>query len=136
MLNTARIIASSLEWLVIAVVILAPLSLLGLGLYIRDLVMREALLCEITDAVYMNRTSRVQSIISAHPEVINLADNQGWTPIHEAARVGNLPAARILVAARADCASRNSDGRTALEEALRAHQRTMVKFLRDCSRQK
>ena len=62
--------------------------------------------------------------ISSAPEMVDASDRRGWSPIHEAARAGNLAGIQLLVDAGCDLTSRTGrkgDGGTALWWAVQRY---------------
>ena len=67
---------------------------------------------------------------SASDAPVNAASTGGVTPLIEAARTGNVDAARTLIAAGADLNSRSRGFGTALEAAERLNHRSVAALLR------
>ena len=64
----------------------------------------------------------MEALIEAGADV-NMADGEGYTPLHEAVRFGNIEAARALIEAGANInASAERDGYTPLHEVSRGHE--------------
>ena len=62
--------------------------------------------------------------ISERPNWIHAKDRNGWLPLHEAARAGNLVGVELLVSAGCDLSSRtgrNGNGGTALWWAIQRY---------------
>ncbi|MBI3862938.1 MAG: ankyrin repeat domain-containing protein [Planctomycetia bacterium] len=71
----------------------------------------------------------VQQRLAEDPALVNFYDGQ-TTPLHAAARGGNLEVVRMLLDAGADPALRDADGKTALEVATEAGHVWVVEMLR------
>ena len=60
----------------------------------------------------------------------NSADNNGWTALMHAAKIGSANTTRILIKAGADVNAANADGETALDIALDVGDRGVARILR------
>jgi prolyl 4-hydroxylase len=65
-------------------------------------------------AVQEGRVASLRSIIEEKKELIHAQDENGWTPLHEAARSGSVEAVKLLVENGADMNVKTRNGETAL----------------------
>ncbi|RHY33776.1 hypothetical protein DYB32_001408 [Aphanomyces invadans] len=81
-------------------------------------------------AVWKGSLVKVKHLLSLGADV-NLVDNSitQWTPLHEAARSGNVSITKLLLSAGAAIAATDASGDTALHWACRANHSTIVKVL-------
>ena len=73
----------------------------------------------------------VFQLLLEHGAVINVQDQDGWTPLHTASRYGALEVVRLLLELGADVEVKNNYGETALQFAADKGHDEVVKFLRE-----
>jgi len=84
----------------------------------------------LTDAIRRSDAAKLQELIVAHPETVNVPDAEmqvqplAWATMH-----GNPEAVRLLLDAKADANGRNGDGSTALHGAVFTGQAEILKRL-------
>mmetsp|Transcript_13663 Transcript_13663/g.30139 ORF Transcript_13663/g.30139 Transcript_13663/m.30139 type:complete len:806 (-) Transcript_13663:249-2666(-) len=61
------------------------------------------------------------SLLNDQPHLLNMQDDHGWAPIHEAAKMGHEPIIRLLFDLNADTALKTIDGHSALAISNLAH---------------
>jgi len=64
--------------------------------------------------VFYGLKNELEELYTVNPDVINDTDDRGWSPIHEAARNGNLEILRFLILKGADCSKTTNNGMTVL----------------------
>lgn len=80
-------------------------------------------------AVGANDIKQTKKLVRLHANV-NLPDQNGWTPLHDAAQQGNIPITRFLLASGANLEARNSYQETPLiVAALATDNMAMVHYL-------
>ena len=79
-------------------------------------------------AVYLGNTEEAEGLLREHPEQVNAKDNIGMTPILIAARLHDVPMAKLLVAYKADINAKPRHGRTALHKAIGARDREKIEL--------
>lgn len=67
--------------------------------------------------VFYDLKSELEELYNIDSDVINDADDRGWSPVHEAARNGNLEILKFLISKGADCTKKTNDGMTVLSIA-------------------
>jgi len=72
-------------------------------------------------------------VLQMDPAAVNILDGRG-TPLHEAARAGHTRIVRALLMAGADPSIRNTDGRTALDDAHEHKQEAVVDILQSITK--
>lgn len=72
---------------------------------------------EIHDAVADGNLAKVQALIEKNPALVGLRDDNGGTPLHEAARKGHLAIAEYLLDQKADPSARDRSNLTPLKLA-------------------
>jgi ankyrin repeat protein len=77
------------------------------------------------------RVDRLREIAAADPALLGTLNNDGETPLHEAAKYGQLDVLRFLVEHKADVNARQYDGATPLHFAAGFGELETVKFLLD-----
>ncbi len=88
----------------------------------------------LIEAVKAGDLPRVEQLIDAEPEIVNMRDTAfSATPLHWAALRGHLEVARYLLAKKADPGATNNDGETALAVARRAKRQPMIALLEAAS---
>lgn len=87
------------------------------------------LAAEVHEAAGAGDISRLQSIVTANPNQINAADEQGSLPLHLAALNGHLEAVEFLIASGADVRAGDGDNSSALNCAASRGHLEVVKFL-------
>lgn len=65
-----------------------------------------------------------------HGAQVNVSQQAGWTPLHEAAASGNVDLLRLLLSYGADPNARSEDGRTPIQMAEARNHRLAVEILR------
>ena len=65
-------------------------------------------------AVQEGNTKTLLSVITQKEELVDAKDENGWTPLHEAARAGSVEAVRLLVDKGADVNAKTGYGQSAL----------------------
>lgn len=75
------------------------------------------------------RRAFVTRWLLGHPSLFSTQDKDGWTPLHLAIRVGDLPAAEYLLRQSLQPHRPLSDGRTPLQLALQYGHPTLVRSL-------
>lgn len=85
---------------------------------------------DLRTAAMLGHTAKVRALVDADPGIVNCADPLGWTPLHEAARTGEIATARLLLDRGARLDAVNEDGATPLHVAERAQEPEMARFLR------
>jgi S1-C subfamily serine protease len=73
---------------------------------------------EIHDAAAKGELEKVRGLLAAHPEMKDLRDSSGGTPLHEAARHGYLDVVKLLVAMKADMFALDRSNMTPLKLAI------------------
>lgn len=76
-----------------------------------------------------NEVRRIQALIRDSPDLINAKDQDLQTPLHRAARLGQVTVARFLLANQAQVTARGQGALTPLHEAARQGHKTMVELL-------
>jgi len=84
---------------------------------------------EFQAAVATGDVNAVKSLLARKPGLVNSRDNDNWTPLHEAARVGAVNMAQILLANGADINARNNKGCSPLHTAVCAKEFAITKYL-------
>ncbi len=69
-------------------------------------------------------------LLIAHGADVNIPQDGGWTPLHQAASAGNLPLVELLLDAGADLHARAADGSTPLDTAAERSHDAVVVLLR------
>lgn len=77
---------------------------------------------ELRTAATCGDTGGIRAILESRPRLVNSRDAFGWTPLHEAARIGSVGAVKLLLAHGADIRARNDDGQTPLDVARRSRE--------------
>ncbi len=72
-------------------------------------------------AVQENDTRTLLSLISKKEDLVHAKDENGWTPLHEAARAGSIEAVKMLIEKGADVNAKTGYGQTALYLATTTH---------------
>jgi prolyl 4-hydroxylase len=72
-------------------------------------------------AVQEGKTKTLLKIISKKEELVHAKDQNGWTPLHEAARTGSIDAIELLVMNGADVNAKTVAGETVLYLAQSTH---------------
>ncbi len=92
----------------------------------------------LRQAVHDENTDEIADIIKAKPYLIRMKDSNGWTQLHEAARVGNIETVKLLVEkGNANVNARIGDyhdGLTVLDVALeifKSENHEVVRYLRE-----
>ncbi|MCP4545186.1 MAG: hypothetical protein GY835_01820 [bacterium] len=101
---------------------IAPLLLLHLSPLIAD---------EIHEAAESADVDRIQALLAGDPELLNLADASGYTPLHYAAYGGHVEATRILLEAGANSDSASLSGSVPLHGAAFSGHGEVVRLLLD-----
>jgi ankyrin repeat protein len=57
---------------------------------------------DVHHSIVDNNVDRLRFLVKEHPELANVLDTAGWTPLHTAAHEGRLQAAWVLLENRAD----------------------------------
>ncbi|HEX5833120.1 MAG TPA: ankyrin repeat domain-containing protein [Pyrinomonadaceae bacterium] len=87
-----------------------------------------------TDALFRatieGNTDMVRSLVSGPGADVNATNEQGATPLLEAARYGHEDVARVLIAAGADVNVEDEDGKTALMLAVQGNHDEVVGVLK------
>lgn len=65
--------------------------------------------------VYANNLKNVEMVVKHNPNLVNIQDNQGRTPLHIAAIQQNAPISQVLLNAKASCSIRDIDRKKVLE---------------------
>ena len=65
-------------------------------------------------AAVRGEMEELSSVLAIHPTYANAADALGWTPLHEAVRRGNTPAAQLLIERGADKDATTNSGESVL----------------------
>jgi ankyrin repeat protein len=81
-------------------------------------------------AVRAGNTDMVKSLLSSPGADVNATDEQGNTPLLEAARFGHDDICRALIAAGANVKARDKDGKTALMLAIQFNHDDVVRALK------
>jgi ankyrin repeat protein len=68
-------------------------------------------------------------VLLIHGAEVNVQDNGGDTPLHDAARRGQKDIVELLLAKGADTNARDNSGRTPADEAVRRGHEEIVKLL-------
>jgi ankyrin repeat protein len=76
-----------------------------------------ALAGEIHDAAEGNDVKKVEMLLKRDPRLVNSRNENGKTPLHIAANLGQEEVTKVLLAAKADVNARDTDGRTPLQMA-------------------
>lgn len=66
----------------------------------------------------------LQKLLQRQPQLVNVHDGNGWTPLHEAVRAGNIPILKLILDHGADIYARTGKtgrGKSALELAHDFH---------------
>ena len=78
--------------------------------------------CDIHDAAALGNLAKVKALLSRNSDLVFSEDNNGRTPLHISALLGNKETAEYLLAARADVNARDHNRRTPLHwAASRGH---------------
>lgn len=72
-------------------------------------------------AAMESRTQTLLELITKKEELVHAKDENGWTPLHEAARAGSVEAVKLLVEKGADVNVKTAYGQTALYLATHEH---------------
>jgi ankyrin repeat protein len=70
-----------------------------------------------------------KSLIQADPALVNSIDMRGRTPLHSAARLGDIEIVTLLIKDGADVSAKDSDGVTPLHDAVEAGHAEIVELL-------
>ena len=81
-------------------------------------------------AVIEGNTDMVRSLLSAPGVNVNATNDQGSTPLLEAARYGHNDIARVLIASGANVKAKDKDGKTALMLAIQYNHTDVVRVLK------
>ncbi|XP_007900256.1 ankyrin repeat domain-containing protein 49 [Callorhinchus milii] len=76
-----------------------------------------------------NRIPILRRLLSEHPTLVNIKDEDQYTPLHRAAYSGHLEAARELISHEADITARTVDGWTPLHSACNWSNTEVASFL-------
>ena len=71
----------------------------------------------IYEAAVFGERDQVERIVAEHPEAVNEADDQGFTPLHGLAEEESLDLAQYLIDRGANVNAANADGITPLHLA-------------------
>jgi len=90
---------------------------------------------DVRSAAGLGKNDLLAQYITMSPKMANVADRSGWTPLHEAARAGNLAGVQLLLSAGCDLTSktgRAGTGGTALWWAVQRYgeDHAVVRLLR------
>jgi len=88
-----------------------------------------ALRNDIRSAAAQGDSATVRRILSDRPDMLDCCDEDGWTPLHEAARGGYTKVIEVLLLRGADVNARNEDGQTPLHLAARSGEGAAAKLL-------
>ena len=72
-------------------------------------------------AVQDHKTKELSIILSEKAHLVNAKDENGWTPLHEAARTGSVDAFQILIEKGADVNAKTEYGESPLYLAQKEH---------------
>lgn len=75
---------------------------------------------EIHEAVKKNDTAKVKELVTANPDVVFSKDEDGFTPLHLAAKSGYSDMVKYLLTTKAEVDARNSYGSTPLHQVALA----------------
>jgi len=89
----------------------------------------EAEICELQSAVGLGDLAAAERVLEKKPDLANCVCMGGWRPIHEAARAGDIPMAKLLISKGADLDATTGDGDTALDCAVSSGEVRMIAFL-------
>jgi ankyrin repeat protein len=78
----------------------------------------------------MTGTLRTAQLLVERGALIESTDENGNTPLHGAAKAGNLPVVAYLIERKARIAQRNREGRTAYDLALEREHADIAALLR------
>jgi len=84
---------------------------------------------ELQSAAAQGDLVTVRAILRSEPDLVNARDEDGWTPLHEAARAGYVRVADLLIKSGAEVDARDHLGATPLNAAARAGEMRVVRFL-------
>ncbi|XP_038673898.1 ankyrin repeat domain-containing protein 49 [Scyliorhinus canicula] len=76
-----------------------------------------------------NQISIVRRLLSENPDLVNVKDNDNYTPLHRAAYNDHIEVARELIAHGADVHARTVDGWTPLHSACKWNNAAIASFL-------
>mmetsp|Transcript_13139 Transcript_13139/g.13602 ORF Transcript_13139/g.13602 Transcript_13139/m.13602 type:complete len:393 (-) Transcript_13139:183-1361(-) len=88
---------------------------------------------ELGQAAGSGDFSKVMRLISANPNSVHERDYNGWEPIHEACRAGNIPILKFLISKGADITSLTNNGASPLwwaKQSLRSNH-PLIKYLEE-----
>lgn len=90
-----------------------------------------AFAAQIHTAAADGDTAMVEKLIKAQPDLVNLKDNDGATPLHHAAAKGQLAVVKLLIDNKADVNAQKNDGVTPLHVAAALGYKDIVVALLD-----
>ena len=71
----------------------------------------------------------LKELLEARPEIVGFTDAFGQTPLHHACTIGDVEAAKLLLASGADAGAKNRDGLTPLDIARLAGNEDLVALI-------
>lgn len=81
-------------------------------------------------ACQYNRPEIAELLLEKNKELLDIADNFGWLPIHKAAQVGNVDTLKLLVSEyKVDHTQKTANGRTPLDLAKEANAAEAIFYL-------
>ncbi|MCE5323348.1 ankyrin repeat domain-containing protein [bacterium] len=86
---------------------------------------------QIHTAAATGDVATVEKLVKADPNIVNLKDDDGATPLHHAAAKGQLAIVKLLIADKADVNAQKKDGVTALHVAAALGYKDVVVALLD-----
>jgi ankyrin repeat protein len=90
----------------------------------------QPLINDLQSAVGSGDVALARQVLDRQPDLVDCTDFDGWTPLHEAARDGQIPVAKLLLSRGADINATNDDGDSPADCAIRAGDKRMADLLR------